>query len=202
MSDQNKAAPAKKPRKAGFLTGNSSLMALFILGFIALWMLSGEIVVGGSDTDKVPPIASQETDTGTSGAYTIASGPASPSDTQKTAKIKKLFAVRAELFSSRPRNEILQIRARSEADVSVKIRAETSGRVIKIFARKGDLVKQGDVLCKLDEGARRATLLQAQALLAQTKSDYQAAAKLSKRGFSAKLNVNAKRPLMMAPLPV
>ena len=68
-----------------------------------------------------------------------------------------------------------------------------SGRIVKILGRKGALAKQGMVLCKLDEGARQATLSQATALLAQTKSDYFAARKLSKRGFSAKLNVNAKK---------
>ncbi len=203
MSNQNKPTQSKTPppSRKSFVSGNSSLLAVFILGFIAVWMLSGDIVVGGSDTDKVPPIASQETPNSAqdsapvsaSGAYSIASGPSTQADTQKTAKVKKLFTVRARLFISRPRREILHIRARSQADASVEVRAETSGRIVKVLGRKGELAKQGTVLCKLDEGARQATLAQATALLAQTKSDYFAAAKLSKRGFSAKLNVNAKK---------
>ncbi len=203
MSDQSHRAQSKTApsHRKSFLKGNSSLLAMFILGFIAVWMLSGEIVVGGSDTDKVPPIASQENNDSSggssqdsaSGAYSIASGPSTQTDTKEAAKVKKLFTVRARLFISRPRREVLHIRARSQADVSVEVRAETSGRVVKILVRKGDLIKQGQVLCKLDEGARQATLSQATALLAQTKSDYLAAAKLSRRGFSAKLNVNAKK---------
>ena len=196
MSDQSKSTQSKNPpppRKSRLPVPSSSLMAVSILALIGVWMLSGEIVVGGSDTDKVPPIASQETDANSSDAYTIASGSSGSTDKEGSAKAKKLFSVRARLFISRPRKEVLHIRARSEADVSVQVRAETSGRVVKIFGRKGELAKKGNVLCKIDEGARRATLLQATALLAQTKSDYYAAKKLSRRGFSAKLNVNAKK---------
>ena len=70
-------------------------------------MLSGDIVIGGSDTDKVPPIAQQEKSGDKAGAYKLASG-----------KDKKLFTVRAKLFTSRPRKEVLHIRARTEADIS------------------------------------------------------------------------------------
>ncbi|MCP4937353.1 MAG: efflux RND transporter periplasmic adaptor subunit [bacterium] len=199
MSDQSDPTRPKAPPspRRSFPSGNSSLLAVFILGFIAVWMLSGEIVVGGSDTDKVSPIAGQENNDRSQdssiGADSIASDHTISQKDQAAAKTKKLFAVRAKLFTSRPRREVLHIRARSKADVSVEVRAETSGRVIKILGHKGDLVKQGKVLCKLDEGARQATLSQATARLEQTKSDYLAAAKLSKRGFSAKLNVNAKK---------
>ena len=154
----------------------SVLLALFILLLISLWMLSGTLVIGGSDTDKVPPIAAAN-------------------NGQKTRKApqKKLFAVRARLFTSRLRHEVLHIRARSEAETRVEIRAETAGRVVHVNGRKGQLVKKGDILCKLDEGSRQATLLQAKALVAQAKSDLFAASKLAKRGYSARLDVNAKQ---------
>lgn len=177
MSDQpenNEPTPLQPKRGFRLPTINPSVTALFILAVISAWMLSGEIVVGGSDTDKVLPIAQ--------------------ADSKKTSNAtKKLFAVRARLFTSRPRKEILHIRARSEADIRVEIRAETSGRVEKIKGKKGQLVKRGTVLCQLDIGAREATLLQAQAFVAQTESDYLASVKLARRGFSAKLNVNTKK---------
>jgi len=161
-------------------TQRSSLMALFILVLISLWMLSGEVVIGGSDIDKVPPIASNiQTDNQAGKAA--------------SKKQKKLFTVRARQYSARPRNEVLHIRARSEADTRVEISAETAGRVVHVNGHKGKHVKKGDVLCKLDEGSRQATLLQAKALVSQTKSDLSAAARLARRGYSAKLDVNAKQ---------
>ncbi len=176
------------PKKAGdnrksgqpsrFPVWNSTLTALLVLGLIALWMASGEVVIGGSDTDKVPPIA----------ATSDADG-----DTSAQKRQKKLFTVKAQLFTSQPRKEVLHIRARTEADKSVQVRSETSGRVEAITGKKGSLVKQGTVLCKLNEGARQASLLQAQALVAQTGSDYFAAEKLARRGVSAKLNVKSKK---------
>ena len=183
---------SKPTRRSGFHFWNSSFTALLILGIIALWMASGNVVVGGSDTDKVLPIATQSS-TQETGAGKIDSQNGAPETYASPSVKKKLFSVRARLFSSRPRKEVLHIRARSEADISVLIRSETAGRVEAITGKKGRLIKQGAVLCKLDEGARRATLLQAEALVAQTKSDYFAAAKLAKRGVSAKLNVNTKK---------
>jgi multidrug efflux system membrane fusion protein len=181
---KHRSAQSESKHGSGSSLARSSFTALFILVLIAAWMASGEIVIGGSDTDKVPPIAVQNSDSQKAGPQNA--------DSPQAAK-KKLFTVRARLFTSRPRNEVLHIRARSEADIRVEVRAETSGRVETINGVKGRLIKQGSVLCKLDEGARRASLLQAQAQVIQTQSDYIAAAKLAKRGFSAKLNVNVKR---------
>jgi len=169
--------PSNKTDRSGLSpTQRSSLMALFILALISLWMLSGKIVIGGSDTDKVPPIASNNKP---------------GKETRKPHK--KLFTVRARRFHARPRHEVLHIRARSEAETRVEISAETAGRVVRVNGHKGKRVKKGEVLCKLDEGSRQATLLQAQALVAQTKSDLSAAAKLARRGYSARLDVNAKQ---------
>ncbi len=178
MNNQN--AKKVKPDTSGENTKygllSSLLAALFILALIALWMLSGKVVIGGSDTDKVQPIAVKNA-----------------SRTSKDNGEKKLFTVRARLFTSRARNEVLHMRARSEADSRVQVRAETAGQVIKTMGRKGAIVKQGSLLCKLDEGARRATLAKALALVSQTKSDYLAATKLARSGFSARLNVAAKK---------
>jgi multidrug efflux system membrane fusion protein len=156
----------------------SSLAAILFAALIGAWMLTGETIVGGSDHDRVPPIAEQNKTAG-------------QEDSAKSSG--KLFQVLARRFTAKQRKEVLRIRARTEADASVNIRAETAGRVVAISGRKGQLVKKGAVLCQLDEGVRKATLASAKAQLEQTKADYQAGKKLANRGFSADLNVNVKR---------
>ena len=178
QTDKDNKSTDKKDSSPSAPWFGSGVSSLLILALIALWMLSGKIVIGGSDTDKVPPIAQSN--------EVLTSGKPSSND-------KKLFTVRARLFNSRPRKEILHIRARSEADIRVEVRAQTAGMVEKIEGQKGRLVKKGELLCRLDKGAKKAMLAQAQALMAQTKSDYVASRKLSRKGFSAKLDVNAKK---------
>lgn len=172
MSETRKPEPTGKPRTWRGLPVNSSvLMALLFAALIAAWMLSGEVIVGGSDEDKVPPIKSANAESSVQ---------------------KKLFRVGARVFKSGTRDEMLRIRGRTEAENAVDIRAETTGRVDAISGRKGQFVNKGVVLCKLDEGSRQASLAGAQAQLEQAKSDYEAARKLSAQGYAADLNVNIK----------
>jgi len=62
------------------------------------------------------------------------------------------------------------VRGRTEADRKVDLRAETSGQVISEPRPKGSIIAAGDVLCRLDPGARQAALDEAQALLAEAKA--------------------------------
>jgi len=62
------------------------------------------------------------------------------------------------------------LRGQTEAARQVELRAETSGRVISDPLRKGALVEEGDLLCKLDPGTRASTLAEAQARLAEARA--------------------------------
>ena len=62
------------------------------------------------------------------------------------------------------------VRGRSEADRIVELRAETSGLVINEPLRKGHMVSQGDILCRLDPAAREAALAEAQARLSEAQT--------------------------------
>ena len=62
------------------------------------------------------------------------------------------------------------LRGQTEAFRQVELRAETSGQVISEPLRKGNMVSDGDVLCRLDPGTRDATLAEAQARLAEAQA--------------------------------
>ncbi|WP_306152320.1 efflux RND transporter periplasmic adaptor subunit [Roseovarius sp. MMSF_3281] len=62
------------------------------------------------------------------------------------------------------------LRGQTEAFRQVDLRAETSGQVISEPIRKGTMVSESDVLCRLDPGTRDATLAEAQARLAEAQA--------------------------------
>ncbi|HSF94090.1 MAG TPA: efflux RND transporter periplasmic adaptor subunit [Thermohalobaculum sp.] len=79
----------------------------------------------------------------------------------------------------------LTLRGRTAANRNVSVPAETAGLVISQPLRKGATVAEGDVLCRLDPGARQAQLLEAEARLAEARVEAEAATTLSQKGFAS-----------------
>lgn len=77
------------------------------------------------------------------------------------------------------------LRGQTEAARRLDIAAETSGLVISEKLRKGRLIEEGEVLCRLDPGIRAATLAQARAALSEAQANDTAAAQLAERGLTA-----------------
>ena len=73
--------------------------------------------------------------------------------------------------------------ARTAPIRQVSLRAEQSGRLEEILVHRGQQVKAGDVLARLDVGDRRATLAQAQAKQKQRELEHKAAKKLHKQAI-------------------
>ncbi|KJS43752.1 efflux RND transporter periplasmic adaptor subunit [Roseovarius sp. BRH_c41] len=87
--------------------------------------------------------------------------------TLSEADIMRVVAVRSV---GRDVDSAVVVRGRTEADRTVELRAETSGLVINDPRRKGTMVEQGDLLCRLDPAAREATLAEARAHLLEAQS--------------------------------
>lgn len=83
------------------------------------------------------------------------------------------------------RQSFITVRGRTEAKRAVHVRAETQGRVIELPVEKGQRVKKGDVLCRLQIDARDAQLAEARALVQQRKLEYDAARQLADKGHRA-----------------
>lgn len=87
----------------------------------------------------------------------------------------------------------LILRGRTQALRDVEVAAETTGRVVSEPLRHGAVVKEGQVLCRLDPGIRDAELAEAEAALAEAEAAESAATQLEKRGFTAETAAKAER---------
>ncbi|WP_417727920.1 efflux RND transporter periplasmic adaptor subunit [Roseovarius sp.] len=101
-------------------------------------------------------------------AKTEAGDPTPPeTDAAGQAEVMRVVAVRSV---GREVDSVVVVRGRTEANRIVELRAETSGLVINDPLRKGRLVDQGDMLCRLDPAARDAALTEARARLLEAQT--------------------------------
>ena len=152
---------------------SSYLWALLFTGLIAIWMLSGEIVIGGKQSDDE-----------NSSLQNIGQDRSSQSGIKK-----KLFRVQTRTIMARLYDATLVLRGRTEADAKVSIMAETSGVVQRTPVKKGAFVEKGTLLCELEPAARAATVAQHRAALDKAQADAKASSRLIKQGYAGKLKV-------------
>jgi len=108
----------------------------------------------------------------------------------EVAKTKKQdLLVEVRTFVAEPRTQHIELRGRTEASRWVDVRAETAGRVVAINARKGAKINGGTVLVELAMDDREAKLAEAIATVRQREMEYDAAQRLSERGYRASTKV-------------
>lgn len=89
-----------------------------------------------------------------------------------------------------PHSRRLVLSGRTEADKNVTLAARTSGVVTEIRVKKGDRVKQGDVIAVLSDEARDSQVEQARALLEQKRREREARQQLIERGTLPRLQLH------------
>jgi len=99
---------------------------------------------------------------------------------------------------ARPTVNVLTLRGRTVAIRNGAAPAETAGLVVSQPLRKGAMVREGEVLCRLDPGARQAQLLEAEAKLAEARVEAEAANTLSQKGFAAETTRMARQAQLEA----
>ena len=92
----------------------------------------------------------------------------------------------------------LVLRGRTQADRSVEVAAETTGRVVSPPIRRGAVVEQGQVLCELDPGTRAAELAEAEAVLEEAEVQATGASRLAERGYAAETELKARQAQLRA----
>ncbi|MEM7019336.1 MAG: efflux RND transporter periplasmic adaptor subunit [Pseudomonadota bacterium] len=117
------------------------------------------------------------------------SGPESQLNTAEAEAELPETRVRARIIEAEPHQLDVLVRGRTETKRIVDVRAETNGRVIALPVEKGELVKKGDVLCKIALDDRAIRLEQAKASLIQAQLEYDGARKLAKSGHQSETNV-------------
>lgn len=149
----------------------SYLTALLIAAAVGLWLLSGQIDLGGP-----PPSGGQ--------------APANPASAEERDELPRV-RVREVTATQRVRDVVIQGETRPSRQVV--LRAETTGSVVALPVREGQPVDEGQVLAELSAEDREARLEEARALLAQRQLEYEQAARLAQRDFASRTRVAQAR---------
>ncbi|THB75584.1 MAG: efflux RND transporter periplasmic adaptor subunit [Gammaproteobacteria bacterium] len=83
--------------------------------------------------------------------------------------------------------------ATTKPSKTLKIKSEISGQLVSKQIRKGDKIKKGDLLFKIDIDDRLERKKEAEAQLERFKLEYKVAQKLQKKNFSTETNLAAAR---------
>lgn len=139
----------------------SYVLAVLIAIGAALWVLSGQI--GTSPPE--PAVA--------------ADNAAAPAKLAAEA----MTTVRVVHSVAQPRMEHVLVRGRTEAKRRVHLKSEVPGTIVELPKAKGERVKRGEIIARLAVEERQARLAEARALVKQRELEYQAAKKLSQKGY-------------------
>ena len=83
----------------------------------------------------------------------------------------------------------LVLRARTEANRSVDVKAQIAGRIVAVPADEGAVVKAGDILCEIDQEDRQLRVQHAKAALNQANIEFKGALKLKQSGYQSELAI-------------
>ena len=117
-----------------------------------------------------------------------------PAETRKNPPVEVVVMA----SEARPVVNTLTLRGRTVPNRRVAVTAETEGKVVSEPKRKGTAVAEGDVLCRLDPGARPARLRETEARLAEARIEAEAAERLSEKGFSPETTRVARQAALEA----
>lgn len=105
------------------------------------------------------------------------------------AKSQPLFRVAVTPATVAPHGPTLTLSGRTEADRKVAVTARTGGVLTELRVKRGQQVKQGDVVAVLSDDARLAQVAQAEALVDQRKAELDAKRTLIASGALPKLDL-------------
>lgn len=93
--------------------------------------------------------------------------------------------VRARRLDAQPYTARILVNSRTEANRSLRLRAELDGTVVSLPVAEGQWVSAGEVICELNAEDRPENLARARAALAKAELDYAGAQRLKNRGLQS-----------------
>lgn len=105
----------------------------------------------------------------------------------------KIAEVRVRDLVAQPMEDEINVTGRTRASRQVFLRAETEGQIASILIEKGDIVRKGQILAKLELRDRAANVLNGEQLLNQRKIQYSAAKELAEKGFNSRVRLAEAR---------
>ena len=107
-----------------------------------------------------------------------------PEEAQTSSEVKLPQVQVEQLFATQMTRELV-LQGRTEPAREATVAAETEGRIVATVAARGDVLRTGDVIARIETGEREARLQQAQAWVKQREIDYQGALTLQDKGYRA-----------------
>ena len=175
----------------------SYVIALGIVLVLGAWLATGVIVRGGNgpgngekpviavlqgtETQAAPARHAEPDGKGIDPAMTVAERNAATGNGAEAAP----RSVRIVIDAAKDMPIEVPLRGRTQAKAVVSIVAQTAGTVQAVSVEKGKPVKAGDVICTLDQGARKLAVDQAQAAVDQAQRAYTSNQALVKKGLAA-----------------
>ncbi len=93
--------------------------------------------------------------------------------------------VQARYIDAQDYQPSIRVRARTQANRHVSIRAEVSGRVVALLAKEGQAVKRGEVICELALEDRQLRFREAKSAVEQAQMEYNGALRLKSGGYQS-----------------
>lgn len=109
--------------------------------------------------------------------------------TTAAAPEKALAMVRVRRMEADPRVREITVTGRSDVIFDAEVTAETAGRIVEISASKGAWLDKGDVILRLAMDDRQARLREAEARVTYERIGFEAAKKLTKKGFQSEVKL-------------
>ncbi len=97
--------------------------------------------------------------------------------------------VRATRSLAVPAARELVLYGHTEADRRVELEAEIEAKIVALPVAKGRLVREGEIVARLDPRDRAAWVREAEALVLQRERDYEAARRLGAKGYQSESRV-------------
>ncbi|TVS16315.1 MAG: efflux RND transporter periplasmic adaptor subunit [Gammaproteobacteria bacterium] len=149
------------------------LAALVVALLFVLWMLSGQI---GTDGERAPAPSLAES-----------------RDSMLRQREDSPMAVRVRNLDAELQRALIAVRGRTEVNRRVAVRAETGGLVAALPVEKGDVVRAGDILCRIDAGSRPARLEESREAVTVAELEFEGVQKLEQRGLVSATGVATAR---------
>ena len=96
----------------------------------------------------------------------------------------------ATLFAKKV-SDVVELYGRTEPDRVTQLKAEISGKIKQVLAKRGSQVTKGQIIAKLEINDLEAQLSRSKALLSQREIEYQGAKKLNADGYQGQVQVSS-----------
>lgn len=149
------------------------LAALTVALLFVLWMLSG-VLGNGEARSPAPTLAETR-------------------DAMLRQRDDASTAVRVRTLTAETQRATVTVRGRTQANRRVAVRAETSGLIVALPVEKGDTVRAGDILCRIEPGSRPARLDEGRAAVNLAELEYQGTRRLEDKGLVSGTGVASAR---------